>query len=1179
MRISQLLFLLSFIFIGNTTLQAQIDKSNYALLWEITGNGLEKPSYLFGTMHVRDERAAEFPDSVLIALEKTDAYAMEIHPDTMVAFVMELMTNTSKDNVLKDRLSAKAYKRLNQAVIKKTGKPIDSLENQDPSFIEHLLMDFDEPEYTKKKGQIVDLYLYKQAWLMGKPIHGLEELKDYNNVEDKFFQTFEKDRVTGMEPSTDGKKSNQQYETMLNIYQSGDIYAMEKWLNAQPTDADFEEAMLDTRNYKMVATLEKLAKQQATFFAVGTAHLPSEKGMLKILTDKGYNVRKVTATFTGYAERFKPKGNGPKWHTTRSDVFGYEVQTASKPYDFDGIELPQNMNMEVKFQMDMLDMNAFFVMNLEIPGGKKKELELSDFETIIEAQNKAKERTILSKKEIEYQGVKGGEFKFSEEGNKYSLWRIFVREKTVHIFAVFREYDDFSSPSIAKFYNSVKFFEPIQKGIKFKEHRSIPGAYSIRMPDNMTYRRESRKVADELGVERPIVLHQYQGLDNKNGVFYMMQHNYMPPGNTVDDEVLVLKKSVENVTAQWGEPLSTPKPISLHGMRGLTAEFTIKGEKLIIQEFVRGSRLYIMLVGGKIKADDALVTTFFDSFQLLPEQEVALTKMMIPEVGAKLAFPIDAQLNKIFTPDVSGESPKVDEWEVGALDTLNGFNYNVNAYAYPQYHEFVDQTTFYGLYKESLAGTESLTKIVDTLFRGGKAWYLEYDFKDSDGFVSSLIFFDGFMNYELNVYAPTGRNDQKAWAFFNSFEPTASKGADYLFSDRSEELLTNLQSKDAEVQLAAKKGINNYELSPKNLPSIYQILEQTYPYDTLSGATIHELMFQELLYTNDETTLPFLEKLYTKKAKDNSSQLAILKTLASLKTKAAYDLYFKLISNFGQKEFVGYSFNEMISPLRDTLAMTANYYPQIMAMRNNEALRYYTYNLVFNLLQQDKIDLQKVAKGRSLFLADAQAIADKYDLTNVKDTMPYIDEFYHLDALLIILGELPAEAKTQKFLRTILNLPNPKLVSTAIDALLIQDQSIPRAAFETVFATPYYWKQLLNNAEYEKKLAEVPSDFLTQKATAKAYVINTLEGEYNDLTSFNFIDKKRTYEDKEGKVNLYLYTFTMEGYEKTYMGVVSQPIGGDQIAVYPAFFDYSTEAYSKDRQEEIYKEILASWKE
>ena len=34
-----------------------------ALLWEITGNGLKKPSYLFGTMHVSSKMVFHLSDS------------------------------------------------------------------------------------------------------------------------------------------------------------------------------------------------------------------------------------------------------------------------------------------------------------------------------------------------------------------------------------------------------------------------------------------------------------------------------------------------------------------------------------------------------------------------------------------------------------------------------------------------------------------------------------------------------------------------------------------------------------------------------------------------------------------------------------------------------------------------------------------------------------------------------------------------------------------------------------------------------------------------------------------------------------------------------------------------------------------------------------------------------------
>ena len=110
-------------------------------------------------------------------------------------------------------------------------------------------------------------------------------------------------------------------------------------------------------------------------------------------------------------------------------------------------------------------------------------------------------------------------------------------------------------------------------------------------------------------------------------------------------------------------------------------------------------------------------------------------------------------------------------------------------------------------------------------------------------------------------------------------------------------------------------------------------------------------------------------------------------------------------------------------------------------------------------------------------------------------------------------------------MQSLLGLPNPKLVTTLIDGLLMQNQKVPETAFATVFASPYYWKELLSNLRYEKNLDKVPAALLTQKATAKAYVYYTLEGEYSDLTSFNYLDK-RTYEDSEGKaqsLSIHLY--------------------------------------------------------
>ena len=57
---------------------AQTNKNSNTLLWRISGKGLKKPSYLFGTMHLTDKKVFQLGDSVYKALEQTDGFAAEL---------------------------------------------------------------------------------------------------------------------------------------------------------------------------------------------------------------------------------------------------------------------------------------------------------------------------------------------------------------------------------------------------------------------------------------------------------------------------------------------------------------------------------------------------------------------------------------------------------------------------------------------------------------------------------------------------------------------------------------------------------------------------------------------------------------------------------------------------------------------------------------------------------------------------------------------------------------------------------------------------------------------------------------------------------------------------------------------------------------------------------------------
>src|SRR5215210_7105115 len=58
------------------------EKKYPSLMWEITGNGLKKPSYLFGTMHVSSKMAFHLPDSFYLAIKNAQVVALETNPES-----------------------------------------------------------------------------------------------------------------------------------------------------------------------------------------------------------------------------------------------------------------------------------------------------------------------------------------------------------------------------------------------------------------------------------------------------------------------------------------------------------------------------------------------------------------------------------------------------------------------------------------------------------------------------------------------------------------------------------------------------------------------------------------------------------------------------------------------------------------------------------------------------------------------------------------------------------------------------------------------------------------------------------------------------------------------------------------------------------------------------------------
>src|SRR5687767_2586263 len=97
---------------------AQNKKNGQSLLWRITGNGLQKPSYLYGTVHLRNKQLFNFGDSLYKSLENVDAFAMELDPEEMSSAVVDQLQKNERKVFLRDRLNKSDFDKLKKRLKK-----------------------------------------------------------------------------------------------------------------------------------------------------------------------------------------------------------------------------------------------------------------------------------------------------------------------------------------------------------------------------------------------------------------------------------------------------------------------------------------------------------------------------------------------------------------------------------------------------------------------------------------------------------------------------------------------------------------------------------------------------------------------------------------------------------------------------------------------------------------------------------------------------------------------------------------------------------------------------------------------------------------------------------------------------------------------------------------------------
>ena len=264
-----------------------------SLLWEVSGNGLKEPSYLFGTYHILKDSYLDKTPTVKTAFNSAQGIVVETTIDSSAMLSMA-MRAIMPGNSLKKLLSEADYKAVADEFKQVTGYDLAMFNQMKPIMTATTLsMSYAEREVdtlSKFTGQPLDLYFATEAKKRGKTLTSLETMEqqmaflfDHDSVE--------KQAADLVKLVKEKKEMEGQSKRLTDLYLAGDLDGM--WKLSQDHEKKYGDLsyLVNERNQTWMGKLPTLMALRPTFVAVGALHLPGPAGLIALLRKGGFQVK------------------------------------------------------------------------------------------------------------------------------------------------------------------------------------------------------------------------------------------------------------------------------------------------------------------------------------------------------------------------------------------------------------------------------------------------------------------------------------------------------------------------------------------------------------------------------------------------------------------------------------------------------------------------------------------------------------------------------------------------------------------------------------------------------------------------------------------------------------------------------------------------------------------------
>lgn len=1088
------LSLLFFLFVSSFV-YAQ-DRSNYALLWEIQHKDDSKKSYLFGTMHLKDKRVFDFSDALLPAIKQSEVFALELNPETIEKDLNGIDLYKDFSAKYKEILDEEDYERLKQKVKEKTGDELEDLYANDPDYLESVF----RPDLDKEddKDIFLDLYLYQIAASLDKEIGGLEKLEDqitdYSTTTDEEIKEGVLELINYSE-----EEYRENLNEMIDVYVSGDLSKIDAFIKTYSGYND----ILEKRNRVMVTSIASITKNKSLFAAIGAAHLPGETGVINLLREEGYTVKKVENIFTGASNNFVIQPKLDEWVSYTDSLQGY---TLRQPASVQKIELGDTEEKDA--YVDLKSGAIFFHFGLDMRAKNKSLIENAP-NNFVENLVSKDSTAVLSNKEV----VHGDELYRQiiikgQSLNKVNHFELISKNGFFYVFGM--EYNQNSNVAIAEtFFENITFQKPELENTLWQPFVHKEGAFSVKMPGEVTENiRETPNPLDPEG--DPYKINMYLGQDNANEYSYIVRYNNYPIGYYLQNIYESSEVFVNQIEQSTGAKIIRESKSTHNGYDVYDYEMKLQDKyHSIIRYIFRDSRTYILLAqstdeNGTVSFDNPVFNSFeFTEYQPSNFKEIEDTK-------GKYSF--------LFPDTFRSENDTIRQYDtyIGdsktyyGLDENSGGCYSINVSDLKKYFKLSKnglETFFDGYAKAYKEYGDSIYR-QESLFNE-KYPTKEYYIKSNKTPVLKRHKFMLMNNRLIVLSVYLGEEEiesQKAERFLNGISMKKEKLFD-IYTSKTSLIMKDIKSKDSITRSEANGALDYYEFEASDRSLLEKGLSRKYINDTTYYGTKNLLIYNLGLIGNTKTVSK-LESYYKSDKAKNINKLMIFEALANIKSKDANEVYFDLLEN-NPPERIRDAYFPVFDSDVDSILSYHQYGDRILNSLKKPLLRDKIISYWTRVISKDSTAIQ--------FLKGKEDVLFKFldkDITQYKNA-PENEKPLHLiygdilENYMSLLSKLDYYTpEIRKSLINLIQIPedNGWYVLKAFEHYVKHEDVIDSKIIKSITDGLYYRFEALEVLVNNDKASYIPKENIKERSFAELSLYNNIGNYYGYPNEIIFID-------------------------------------------------------------------------